>query len=380
MKIVYCLLEMNTPGGIGRVASLKANYLADLGWDVYIITTDQDGQPSYYYLNSKIRLIDLGLNIQENLANCSYWKWYFRRKKIFQQHFLKLSSLLDEIKPDFVVSTFSSEANFLYKIKDGSKKILECHFNHDYQYIMAKVYGYGRLKSILVKMKTMNDERLVKKYDAFVCLTHEDKQLWPRLSNIYVIPNMTSFSDTGQNIQRENVVLAVGHFNRQKSFDKLIRIWRLICSKHPQWSLHIYGAGEDEAVYRKLINKLDLNHSVLLHKPTGKIQELYTTSSILCMTSTYEGLPMVLLEAMACGLPCIAYTCKCGPKDVIADNVTGFLIPEDDERGFAEKLSILMGDVDLRKRMVEASYARSVCYSQDAVMAQWSKLFNSLVK
>ena len=89
---------------------------------------------------------------------------------------------------------------------------------------------------------------------------------------------------------------------------------------------------------------------------------------------------MVLLEAMACGLPCIAYTCKCGPKDVIADNVTGFLIPEDDERGFAEKLSILMDDVDLRKRMVEASYARSVCYSQDAVMAQWLKLFNSLVK
>lgn len=378
MTIVYCLLEMNTPGGIGRVASLKANYLANMGWDVYIITTDQDGQPPYYYLDSKIKFIDLGLNIQKNLVNSSHWNWYFKRKKIFQQHFVKLSSLLNEIKADFVVSTFSSEVNFLYRINDGSKKILECHFNHDYQYIMAKAFRYSKIKSFLIKAKTIRNEKLVRKYDAFVTLTQEDAQLWPTHSNLYVMPNMTSFQSSSFNFSREKKILAVGHFNAQKSFDKLIKIWNQIYERYPEWSLHIYGKGEDEQNYKKLIHDLGIDHRTFLHKPTDKIEEEYTSSSILCMTSTYEGLPMVLVEAMSCGLPCIAYTCKCGPKDVIIDSKTGFLIAEDDEKKFVNKLSLLIENPDLRNQMVEASYIEAKKYSQENIMKKWLHLFNTL--
>ena len=123
--------------------------------------------------------------------------------------------------------------------------------------------------------------------------------------------------------------------------------------------------------------EVDIANDIVASAPDGNIDE-YNKSSILCMTSTYEGLPMVLLEAMACGLPIISYACKCGPKDIIVEGKNGFCISENNEESFILKLSQVIENDDLRKKMKVYSYDESLKYSEETIMQKWIDLFEKL--
>ena len=97
------------------------------------------------------------------------------------------------------------------------------------------------------------------------------------------------------------------------------------------------------------------------------------------MSSRYEGLPMVLLEAQAAGLPIVSFDCKCGPKDVIENGVDGFLVEDGDIEQLAQKLVVLMQDANLRKQMGSAAYAHSERYSEERIMKQWTDLFDEVM-
>lgn len=106
----------------------------------------------------------------------------------------------------------------------------------------------------------------------------------------------------------------------------------------------------------------------------------YLSSSIYVMTSRYEGLPMVLLEAQALGLPIVSYTCPCGPRDIVSDGVNGYLVPEGREEEFAARLRLLMADEQLRRDMGRAAHEASSRYRMQTVMPQWLELFEVLVR
>ena len=92
------------------------------------------------------------------------------------------------------------------------------------------------------------------------------------------------------------------------------------------------------------------------------------------------GLPMVLLEAQAAGLPIVSFACKCGPKDVVEERVDGFLVEEGDVDALADRLVLLMKDEALRKQMGAAAYARSERYTEERIMKQWMDLFDDVLK
>ncbi len=373
MKIVYCILGTFNSGGMERVLANKANYLSKLGHQITIITTDQLGRKPYFQLNEQIDQIDLHINYTENNNQGLMTKILdFPRKQ--RKHKASLEKVLQKIKPDITISLFDHDAAIISKIKDGSKKIAEIHFSR----FKRIQYGRGGLWNLVDRWRSKQDLKTIKLFDRFVVLTEEDKNYWGALNNILVIPNANSFTPNSLAELNIKQVIAVGRYDFQKHFDSLIRIWERVDKQNPDWKLKIFGSGPLESELQQQINDAQLQHSVSLERPVKNIEKEYLNSSIIALTSRYEGLPMALLEAQACGLPMVAYACKCGPKDIITDGENGFLIPEENETLFAKRLLELMNSENRRREMGRKAFENSINYSEDRVMEKWINLFTEL--
>lgn len=380
MRIMYCLDEMSHPGGIGRVTSLKANWWAKHGHEVWIVTANQCDAEDYYGLHPSVRRKDFAIGFQLGIDNGNLLMKALRKVGKMRRYHKELEAYIYKVKPDIVVSTFTNDSDFLYKLKDGSKKVLEFHFSHE-GFKSQMMYGPQSLKNkLLLTYRLKKHERLAKKYDAFVVLTHEDAEAWKGYENLHVIPNMLSFESTELSSGKEKRVIAVGRLDFQKKFDRLIGIWELVCLTNKNWHLSIYGKGPDKEMLLKMIEEKGLKDRVDIYEPTPKIKEKYQRSSIYVMTSTYEGLPMTMLEATSMGLPCIAYNFPCGPRDIIEDGRNGYLVEEGDEQIFAMRLTELMNNEELRLTMSKNAVVSSKKYNVDRVMEQWVTLFTGLLK
>jgi glycosyltransferase involved in cell wall biosynthesis len=222
---------------------------------------------------------------------------------------------------------------------------------------------------------------IVKKYDQFVVLTEEDKSSWqPKVKNVIAIPNIIPFENVNQSVLQNKQVIAVGRLDAQKGFDKLIHIWKQIADMFPDWKLTIYGSGIDEDFLNALISKYKLCEYIQILPPTQNILEKYRESSVFVMTSRYEGMPMTMLEAMSVGLPCVSYNFKCGPKDIITDNVDGYIVDEDDDIKFTECLTELFTNENKRLQMGNAAYLNMMRYTKDNIMKIWVDLFTTILE
>jgi glycosyltransferase involved in cell wall biosynthesis len=176
-------------------------------------------------------------------------------------------------------------------------------------------------------------------------------------------------------------VLAVGRISYQKGYDRLIEAWWLIADSIPEWKLTIIGQCEDLREMDKiqsLITKYRLTNVEVL-PPSKNIVKEYASSSLLVMSSRFEGFPLVLLEGMACGLPCISFDCKCGPKDVITHNVDGLLVKNGDIVGLSQAILYMAENEKERRRMGANALKKAQKYTFTEIMKQWDTLFQSLL-
>lgn len=376
MKIIYCTHSTYNPGGMERVLLNKVTYLSQLpGWEVAVVTTDQHQRPPFYPFPEKVRMTDLKINYSEDNEKGAWKKitGYLRKRK---EHKRKLTALLLKEKPDIVVSLYPSESSFIPDIKDGSRKVLELH----YCKFFRLQYGRKGLLGWIDKLRTRQDEQIVRRFDRFVVLTNEDRGYWGDLPNIEVIPNAAMHvSDAYSDVMNKRVI-AVGRLDYQKGFDRLIQAWELVqhTGKFTDWKLDIFGQGEWQEMLQQMIDKAELQNTVCLNRPTKQIGEEYVKSDMLVMSSNYEGFPMVMIEAMACGLPVVSFDYKCGPKDIIQSGINGLLVPNGDIQALADAMMKVMEDEAYRKML--SLNARKVVdtYSEQAVMAQWIRLFTSI--
>lgn len=375
MKIVYTIAATYNSGGMERVLANKANWLVRNGFEISILTTDQKARSSFFKLDSRIKMYDLGINYEENNGKSFLNKLVHYPSKQWK-HKRALKTLLSELKPDVVVSMFCNDASILPKIKDDSKKVLEIHFSR----FKRLQYGRKGIWRFADELRSRNDLRVVSKFDRFVVLTNEDKGYWGDLDNILVIPNARSFELKHPAELNEKIVIAVGRYCSQKSLDKLIEAWSTVCKVVDDWKLHLVGDGEDREELMKQIEELGLTEKVVLGRAETDMKSVYANASILALSSRYEGLPMVLLEAQAAGVPVVSFECKCGPKDVLTDGVDGILVREGDVDGMAKGLLRLINDSQLRKQMGAAAYRNSERFSEEKVMRQWVELFNDVCK
>lgn len=376
MKIIYCTHSTYNPGGMERVLLNKVTYLSALPeWEVSVVTTDQHQRPSFYPFPEKVRMTDLEINYSDD-NDKGIWKKitsYLCKRK---EHKRKLTALLLKEKPDIVVSLYPSESSFIPDIKDGSKKVLELHFNKFFRI----QYGRKGIIGLIDRWRTRQDERIVRRFDKFVVLTNEDKGYWGGLPNIEVIPNAAIHVSKNYSEVKNKRVIAVGRLDYQKGFDRLIQAWKLVqhTGRFSDWKLDIFGQGEWREMLQQMIDKQGLQNTVKINPPTNAILNEYVHSSLLVMSSNYEGFPMVMIEAMACGLPVVSFDYKCGPKDIIQPGINGLLVPNGDIQALAYAMMVMMSDEAYRKMLSQNARKVVDTYSEEAVMAQWIHLFTSI--
>lgn len=376
MKILYQINSTCNPGGMERVLLNKVRYLVEeKGWDVIVVTTDQLGRQPFYPFPEGVKMVDLGVNYSDDNGKPFIKKFlgYLEKRHMHKKRF---KALLEQIRPDVVDCFYPGECSFVPALKDGSVKVMELHqsklFHHQ--------YNRSGLMGLADKVRAGMDEKLVRKFDRFVVLTEEDKEMWGEMPGIRVIPNAANFIADNYSDCSAKRVIAVGRLDYQKSFDRLIQAWEKVNKKMPEWRLDIFGQGEWQDMLQQMIDERGLQDVVKLNAPTKNIGKEYAESSMIVMSSHYEGFPMVLVEAMACGLPAVCFDFKCGPRDIINECDNGLIVPDGDIEGLAEAIIRLMKDDELRKSMGESAKKVVEKYSEEKVMEKWVNLFEEILR
>ena len=316
-KVCFLIGNLNNSGGTERVTTLIANELVRMSYNVSIISLTGGKQP-FFELDNSIRTYSL-----------------YSDKVSFKTNFLgvvyKLRNFVKNNKIDSFVVVDSISCIFTVPAFYGLKLNHICweHFNFDVN-LGVKSRDLGR--------------RLAARYcDYVVTLTKRDKELWQQgLKNIKakIIPiaNPTPYVNTNHTPSLEyKTVLAMGRLTYQKGFDLLIDAWALVCKINLDWTLRIVGTGEDEENLKQQAKNLGIEDRVEFVLATKSVEIHYTTSSFYCLSSRFEGLPMVLLEAQAFGLPIVAFDCDTGPSELV-NSKNGILV----EKENIEKLSIAL--------------------------------------
>lgn len=377
LKLVYITPALYMAGGVERVLTLKANYFAEhFGYDITIILTEGKDKPLFYPLSDKIKAVNLNIGFEE-LWTCSFAKKIFIYLKKQRKFKNALTKELMRIRPDITISLLRREINFINDIKDGSRKIGEMHINRA-NYRNYNTERVSLLKKLFAKFWSSNLLHHLQKLDKLVVLTERDRESWVELSNVVTIPDPLSLSPTTSSSLTEKRVVSIARYSHEKGIDLLLKAWSMVQKQISDWRLDVYGDG-DRTHYEQLVDELQIDRErCCLHARTDDVEKEYRISSIFVLSSRFEGFGMVLTEAMACGLPVVAFDCPWGPRSIIADGKDGLLVENGNVKVLADALARLMSDENLRRSMAEAGVRNVQRFSLNSIAGRWKSLFESL--
>ena len=220
--------------------------------------------------------------------------------------------------------------------------------------------------------------RYYRDVDLLLVLTERDAERFELegFNNVGVMHNSLSFYPDRTSDLSKPVVVAAGRYAPEKGYDRLIDAFSRVAPGHPEWVLTIFGHGPLRQRLTKQASSLGLADRVLLPGLAADIEAELRAASVFALSSIHEGLPMALAEAMACGVPCVAFDCAPGVREIVTDGTDGIVVPPRDVAALAEGLALLMGDPDLRRRYGAAARENVRRFAADAVLAQWEDVFD----
>lgn len=378
-------------GGIARTVFTTANVLAARGHQVTILTLSRSSAEPKFHLDPGVELI--ALQDRYNPDDPSRPRRTARHdpradpvareldaqpsrlatgaKKTFSAY---VDTLLEERlsarPPGVVVSTRPEFAVAASRWSDPRSILL--HQEH-----LSFVPRPEPLRAALRDLAVGRDG--VRRIDALLTLTEADLERWRAYLDdptvrTGVIPNPTPFEVGEPAPLTRKVVIAAGRLTSQKGFERLVEAWIPLATSHPDWQLRIYGDGPQWQMLNDLVAKTGVGERILMGGVTDELEAELAGSSIYAMSSRYEGLPMVLLEALSKGVPPVSFDCPEGPRQLIDHGVNGLLVPEGDVPALTEGLRTLMDDADLRRRLGERALETARAYQADAVTDRWLEL------
>jgi glycosyltransferase involved in cell wall biosynthesis len=354
-NIVFLIASISGSGGTERVCCEIANSLSNLGYPVTILS--MYGNRSFFSLSPSIAVKEISSAKPKTLL-------------MIPVSVYKIRSILKQIRPDILISVDAALFSYAY-VAAFSRRIAHIVWEH-----------FNFNVSLGTGVRVIS-RRLAARYStAVVTLTDKDVTNWKVNLNcrcmILSIPNPSPFPRiTPDETARKPIVLSIGRLTSQKGFDRLLEGWAKITGRTEKiWELHIIGSGELKGYLEEIIDLLNLN-SVKMINATKDIQHHYKEASIYCMTSRFEGFPMVLIEAQSFGLPVICYDCPTGPAEIINPQ-NGILVPDGDEDVLLQSLLHLMENKSKRLAMGKHAFENSSKFHIDAITGQWIALLNRI--
>ncbi len=363
MKLVYIVNRIDGPGGLERVLSIKASLLADKhNYDVHVITLNQDNDTLFYDFSPKISYHNI---IASGNPLVHTYKYIFELRK-----------MVKKLNPDVIAVCDDGLKGFFVPLILGKP----CPMIYE-RHVSKNVALVNESRSVLSKISTSLKFGLMnfggKFYNNFVVLTKGNLNEW-KFKNLKVIPNPLSFYPQDKSSLKNKKVLAVGKQSFQKGYDRLLKSWKAVHAKHPDWSLDIYGTISKKEGLDNLANDLGIASSVNFYPPVKNIADKYKEASIYVMSSRYEGFGMVLTEAMAYGVPCVSFDCPYGPSDIITNNENGILVKNHDTDGLANGINYLIDNDEIRSEMGVKARENVQRYMPEKIVEKWHVLFKSL--
>jgi GalNAc-alpha-(1->4)-GalNAc-alpha-(1->3)-diNAcBac-PP-undecaprenol alpha-1,4-N-acetyl-D-galactosaminyltransferase len=354
MKIDF-LINSLTGGGAERVMTTLANGFSHKSFKVKLITFNKNNA---YQIDKNVSRIKLH---QGKIKNHSI------RSLINLIKFYKNQ----ENRPDILIS-FMPITNFIAIMVSkfyGIKIIISEHNNHE---------ANKSFKSKWIRL-------LFYKYaDATTVLTSFDVPFYESLgAKVTIMPNPIILPKQIREYHfRNKNILVAGSLKRfkVKGFDSLLYLIAPILKSNPEWTLTIAGSGESGMLeLKEIVQELKLTEKVIFTGFCENIQELMQNSQIYVLSSQYEGLPMVLMEALSNGMACVAYDCVSGPSDLIEKFKNGLLIKNQNSKSMQEGIKSLLNEENLRARLALNAPASVNKYSLDNILNQWELLIDRVL-
>ena len=385
MRIVYCIPHLYNAGGMERVLCQKASWLAEkAGYEVHIVTTEvvPSGMAVCRFpLSEKVHVEELNIDFDADFGKPLPVKLvqHLRKQRRYRR---LLASYLRQVKADHCVSLGGKETEWLAGVKTGCRKTVEMHFSLQQRALLIAAYHQGPLWRLLGRIRVRQLIREVRGVDRLVVLTEADRRAWEAAGcdHVSVIGNPCSISAPATASHARRQVAAVGRLHPQKGFDLLLEAWQQVAAHQPGWTLCIAGEGPERDRLEAQVEEAGLQESVSLPGAVDDISKLYAESALLVLSSRYEGYPLVLLEGMMCGLPCVATDCPEGPREIVQPD-TGRLVAAGDTKALAEAIEYLISHPQLRQAMGAAAqrYAEEH-FAPEPVMRQWTALFETTTR
>ncbi|OXA77455.1 hypothetical protein B0A58_05660 [Flavobacterium branchiophilum NBRC 15030 = ATCC 35035] len=361
MKIAYIVPSILDEGGVARILSIKTHYLiTHLQYEIAILSQIESHETPFYTFHPDIEWVTIPFNKKAIKSIFVYYKY--------------LNNWLVNYNPDLIVVCDNGLKSFLlpFLVKYPKPLLYEVHSTVSVDNLNGKKISHRIYNYFKNKYKHFG----INQFSKVVLETPSAINDW-KCSNATVIANPIWFSSAQKSELKNPLVIAVGRHVYEKGFDQLLSIWSQLIPKYPTWKLAIYGNESSDMDLKKRAKDLQIDNNVIFYNAVKNIQDAYINAAIFAMTSRFEAFGMVLIEAMECGLPCIAYNCPNGPKEIIQHQINGFLVQNSNEVSYLEFLEQLMVDESLRIKMGKESAKLAKKYELDQIMYQWHELFLS---
>ncbi len=361
MKIGF-LIQRMTSGGAERAAAAIASELSQKGQTVEIVSFDSS--ESFYPLHKNVRIFNMEL---EDISKSA-----------------SLKRVIGCIKRAFEIRK---------KIKSRHYDVLVC--------MSTTMNLYGLLSAAFTKTKAVGTERnnpykyksdpinaVLKKIsavllDGFIFQTEAASEYYAEsvrrrgtvIQNAVFNPLVKEIEPAAE---REKIIYGVGRLSAQKRFDDLIDAFALFEKKHSDYKLVIFGEGEERDKLQKKIDTYNLSEKILLPGTDKNALRYVANGSVFVLSSDYEGMPNVLMEAMAVGTPCVSTMCRMGPEELIEDGVNGILVPVGNAEKMKDAMEMLVSSPRLSQSV--SKNGRKILETNDisAISIKWLEYLEAI--